>query len=130
MNVGPLARVREVALALSMLGGVVLAAPAEASDGFRCPTTRRLIANGDSLYEVRRKCREPDDATQRVEYRTVRERVRQIRNGVWVELEQDRTVEVVVDEWTYDFGTSHFIRYLRFEQGRLVSTREGDYGGE
>jgi hypothetical protein len=40
----------------------------------------------------------------------------------------ERTVEVVIDEWTYDFGPQQFIQYLIFEQGRLVRVIPGDRG--
>ena len=96
--------------------------------GFRCPTTGRLISTDQSLLEVRKKCREPDEARSSVELRTVREKVRRWVNGVALEESLERTVEVPVDEWTYDFGPSRFIEYLRFEYGRLISIREGGKG--
>jgi hypothetical protein len=37
-------------------------------------------------------------------------------------------VEVVIDELTYDFGSTRFIEYLRFENGRLMSITDGEYG--
>jgi hypothetical protein len=40
----------------------------------------------------------------------------------------EETVEVIVDEWTYDFGKNRFIRYLTFEQGKLVRITAGRYG--
>lgn len=55
-----------------------------------------------------------DEARQRLasgEFRTVR---------VWGSgraLEQ--TVEVAIDEWTYDFGPHRFVQHLTFEQGKL-----------
>ncbi len=33
-----------------------------------------------------------------------------------------------VEEWTYNLGSNSFIRTLRFENGRLVSIKEGSYG--
>jgi hypothetical protein len=38
------------------------------------------------------------------------------------------TVQVPVEEWTYDFGPNQFIEYVTFEQGRLVHIRSGAYG--
>jgi uncharacterized membrane protein len=77
-------------------------------------------------------CGDPDDATQRVEYRTVRGRVAGpcTRSGDKIVCSQtkEQVVEVVIDEWTYDFGRNRFIEYLTFEQGRLVSVRSGGYG--
>jgi len=35
---------------------------------------------------------------------------------------------VSVEAGAYNFGSSRFIRYLQFENGRLTSIMEGDYG--
>ena len=40
----------------------------------------------------------------------------------------EHTVEVHIDEWTYDFGEDRFVEYLTFEQGQLVRVNEGSYG--
>lgn len=96
--------------------------------GFRCPTTGLLISTGQSMLEVRSKCREPDEARASVELRTVREKVRRWVNGVSEEESIERTIEVPIDEWTYDFGRNRFIQFLRFEHGRLIWVREGGKG--
>ncbi len=41
---------------------------------------------------------------------------------------EERTIEVVVDELVYDFGSHKFVRHLLFEQGRLKEIRTGSYG--
>jgi Protein of unknown function (DUF2845) len=96
--------------------------------GFRCPTTGRLISVGQSQLEVRNRCGEPDDTRPSVELRTIRETVRQWVNGVAHEVIVERTVEIAVDEWTYDFGRHRFIEFLHFESGRLMSVLEGGKG--
>lgn len=96
--------------------------------GFRCPTTARLISVGHTTQEVRSRCREPDEARATVELRTVRETVRRWVQGVAREVTVERTVEVAVDDWTYDFGKNRFMHFLRFENGRLIAVREGGYG--
>jgi hypothetical protein len=40
----------------------------------------------------------------------------------------ERTVEVVVDEWTYDMGPHDFVRYLKFEHDKLLTVTTGGYG--
>jgi hypothetical protein len=35
---------------------------------------------------------------------------------------------VTIEEWEYNLGSNSFIRYLRFENGRLMRITEGDYG--
>ncbi len=37
---------------------------------------------------------------------------------------------ITIDEWTYDFGPTHFMRILTFENGELVDIRMGEKGGE
>lgn len=92
----------------------------------------RIVSSGDTRYEVKAVCGTPDDASQRVEYRTVSGRVAGpcTREGGRLRCSQTReqVVEVVVDEWLYDFGKNRFLEYLTFEQGRLVSVRQGGYG--
>ena len=95
----------------------------------RCGKTG-LIHLGDSRYKVKSECDSPVDARQRIEYRTVRVRVpvacadkKETGCGHWLE----RTVEVLVDEWTYDFGQKRFIQFLTFENGSLVHITHGGY---
>lgn len=105
----------------------LFSAPA-AAEGMSCGN--RLISKGDSLYQVRSVCGEPDDAQRRVETRTERRRVRvPCRHGAGqCESTVEHTSDVVVDEWTYDFGRQRFIRYLTFVDGRLYTVHTGSYG--
>jgi hypothetical protein len=109
---------------------LVLAVPGsgEAAGAFRCPTTGRLISLGASTLEVRARCREPDEARSAVEVRTIRERVRRWIAGESREVTEERTVEIPIDDWTYDFGRNRFIQYLRFENGRLTAVGDGPKG--
>jgi hypothetical protein len=112
-----------------MLGALALSRDARA-DSLSCDG--RIVSTGDSRYEVKSVCGEPDDASQRVEYRTVRGRVsgpcRRIDGKITCSDTREQVVEVVIDEWIYDFGRNRFIEYLTFEQGKLVSIRTGSYG--
>ena len=98
------------------------------ASGFLCPSSGRLISVGAPAEEVRRRCREPDDIQRRVELRTVRETRRIWANGVAQEVEVERTVEVPIEEWFFDFGPTRFTKTLRFETGRLVHVDEGAKG--
>jgi hypothetical protein len=108
----------------------VAASPSARADSLSC--NQRIASSGDTRYEVRAVCGEPDEAVQRSEYRTVRGRVAGpcTREGTKVRCSrsEETVVEVVIDEWTYDFGRNRFIQYLTFEQGRLVAVRSGSYG--
>jgi hypothetical protein len=102
------------------------------ADGMRCGS--RIVSEGDTLYDVRSVCGDPVETSRRVEYRTIRQHIPgpcvpqygQMRCG-YVE---ERTIEVVIDEWTYDLGSNKFIRYLTFEQGRLRDVQTGRYGNK
>lgn len=112
-----------------VLAGAALAPPA-AADGMSCGDS--IVSTGDSTYEVRAICGDPDAAAHRIEYRTVRVRVPapcyEERGYRRCDVEVERTIEVAVDDWVYDFGRLRFLEFLRFEDGRLVAVREGGYG--
>lgn len=103
-------------LALSLSGAIY--AGAVSADTLRCGN--KLVSTGDTLYDVRGRCGEPAHTTRRVEYRTV--------SGWGPGLGAARTVEIVIDEWTYDFGPRKFVQHLIFEQGRLVAVVAGHRG--
>jgi hypothetical protein len=107
--------------------GTATAGPADSS-GFKCPTTGRIISVGTSAYQVRTRCREPDDVAEHRESRIVRVRVVRWAGGQAHEVWEERAVEVMVEDWTYDFGRNRFLRLLRFENGQLVAVRDGDKG--
>jgi hypothetical protein len=106
-----------------------LPSPQAHADGLRCGT--KLVVEGDTQYDVRRRCGEPVNQVHRMELRTVRQwiagpcRTNDPRScGQFVE----RSVEVAVDEWTYDFGPHAFVQYLTFEDGRLFKIVSGSRG--
>jgi hypothetical protein len=98
-------------------------APAHADTGMRCG--QKLVGRGDSTYIVRQKCGEPVEVLSRVELRSVSD-AQQLYKGRWVQLQ--RTIEVPVDEWLYDFGSQRFMRRVTFENGRLVHVETEGYG--
>jgi hypothetical protein len=114
-------------LALVLAWLAPLGARAE-SQGFLCPSSGRLISVGAPTEEVRRRCREPDDVQRHVEVRTVREIRRVWTNGIAGEVVVERTVEVPIEEWFFDFGSTRFTKLLHFETGRLVLVEEGAKG--
>lgn len=114
-------------LGVALLSGFGLFATPVAADGMSCGN--RLVSKGDSLYQVRSVCGEPDDARRRVETRTERRRVRvPCEHGAQCERTVEHTTDVVVDEWTYDFGRRRFVRFLTFVDGRLAVVQTGGYG--
>src|SRR3954463_13932395 len=87
---------------------------ARADSGFRCESGR-LVYTGDHMYEVRKKCGDPDMVTQRLEKRKVTQKVRRWVGGVAEEFDEEREVDILVDEWVFDFGPERFIRIVSFE---------------
>lgn len=111
--------------------GLLLCQRESRADSIRCGD--QLASNGASLYEVKTVCGNPDMALQRVERRTVLQQL----PGPCFKNPQGRTVcgstvaatiEVVVDEWTYDFGQNRFLHFVKFEDGRMMSVTTGGYG--
>ncbi|HEU4578468.1 MAG TPA: DUF2845 domain-containing protein [Polyangiaceae bacterium] len=118
-------------LVAGTMGAILLTASAARADSLSC--NGRIVSQGDTLYQVRSLCGEPDDAQHRIETRTVRHRVRvacardQNPSGQ-CDTTVERSTDVVVDEWTYDFGRQRFIRFLTFIDGRLARVQTGGYG--
>lgn len=104
-----------------------LAVPGAVSAGsLRCD--HRVISIGQSAYEVRGLCGEPQhiDAWQEganayisrfYDYRYDRYRAPRVKKG-----------PIRFEAWTYDFGPQTFIRTLIFEEGRLIKIETGDKG--
>lgn len=113
-----------------VLACCAFASPASAID-MRCGT--KLMRHGDSIYEVEKACGQPDLKSQRVELRTERHQSRvscgEGEDEGACNRVRSRTVEVVIDEWTYDRGSTKFVRFLIFEQGKLVRVEKGRHGG-
>ena len=111
---------------LSTLALFTLSASDARADSLSC--NGRIVATGDSAYQVRAVCGDPDAVNRRVELRTARQRVLVPCGGqrCWAEVE--RSVEVTIEEWTYDFGRTRFMQFLLFEDGKLARIESGGYG--
>ncbi|WP_066728178.1 DUF2845 domain-containing protein [Desulfuromonas sp. DDH964] len=79
-----------------------------------------LILPGDRRIQVLASCGEPAS----------RERWEEVRAGsdwrygrYW-----GTRVKVEVEEWTYNFGPSRFLSFVRLENGVVVRVENGDYG--
>ncbi len=79
-----------------------------------------LISVGDRKLEVLRSCGEPDFVDRWEEVRSGH----LYYFGHWY----PNTETVVIEEWSYNFGPSRFIRILRFENGRLEKIETSGYG--
>lgn len=77
----------------------------------------RLVSEEDTMIEVYQKCGEPDFKEQHVE-----------KERDVLDLGVKRTVYIVVDEWTYNFGPLDWLYRIRFENGRLKKIETMGYG--
>ncbi|MDC8769970.1 DUF2845 domain-containing protein [Roseateles albus] len=98
---------------------------------FRCNSY--IIDAGLHKAEVLKKCGPPSTRDVRLERRIIRVREYQqattrqagaIGNSVEVE----REIQVSIEEWVYNFGPQQFMQLLIFEDGRLKSVQDLDYG--
>lgn len=102
---------RRALLTLLLSGVLMLALPLpEAGAGtLRCDGS--LVRTGDRKFEVREACGEPD---------------------VVVPLYSVPTAQygpvVTREEWQYNFGPQRLVRFMRFQDGRLVQIRSGRSG--
>ena len=108
--------------------GTLLICGSAHAEGLRCGD--KLASTGESLYEVRAKCGDPDDAQHSIETRTVPQNVLMPcgEGAKLCEVVVLQTVQIAVDRWTYDFGNNRFIEFAHFEQGNLVHVSTGAYG--
>jgi len=117
------------AFSYSVVVALLLAAGPAGADSVRCD--KHYVHTGETLQRTRSICGEPDSADRRYERqsrsRTVRgpcpEDARRI-----CEITERYTEEIVVDEWTYDFGPRRLLHHLTFRNGRLSSIRTDGYG--
>lgn len=93
----------------------------------------RIIALGDSTYKVLRECGKPSWVSshqeERVSWDTYKPNLLDSTPQQKYRTPLFTKEYVTVEEWTYNLGPAQFIRYLTFENDRLVSIETGDYGG-
>lgn len=93
-----------------------------AQAALRCGT--QLASQGDSTVYVSKICGEPEFKQQRSVYRTLGGKV---VNGQRAAFGQE-TIEIIIDEWLYNFGPNRLQKKIIFENGRLESTESEGYG--
>ncbi len=111
-----------------LLGGSLFVSATDADLGLRCGT--RLITPGDTIERVLNECGEPSLVQSWEE-----ERIHRYPNHYRGYDDDDDygpvhrvIVHVVVEEWTYNHGPHRFIDRIRFENGRVMKIKSGDYG--
>jgi hypothetical protein len=93
---------------------------AEPADAMRC--ARALVSEGDHKVDVYRKCGQPVSIEARVYYKSLR--VSHPHHHV----HQEISIPIEVEEWVYNFGPHRLMRWLRFENDRLIQIQTLQYG--
>jgi len=112
---------------LMMILVLTVTSHAMASDFF---CSSKIISVRNHKYDVLRKCGEPSYVEAWEEIRIKRDFGSGLLNTETGLHRLPLFVKelVTVEEWEYNLGSTRFIRYLRFENGRLTRITEGDYG--
>lgn len=97
---------------------VLLLAAVTPAHAFRCGT--RIITRGDHADKILRFCGEPVSVQTRVATRGYVADFGRVLPGI---LE-----EVVIEEWTYNFGPHQLIRVVRLENGFVADIKHLGYG--
>jgi hypothetical protein len=120
--------IRTLLIALTMC----LAQPALA---MRCGT--KLVNKGDHQSQVRKYCGEPTHVQVRTAYRShsrtysnsgMTVNGSSINNGSRAKVRGGYSEEVIIEEWTYNFGPNKLMRIVRFENGIVENVDETSRG--
>jgi len=119
------------ATAVAILTGWLLLAGITDALALRCGT--QVVSVGDYKEEVRSDCGEPDHVEVWQEERIFRDFSTYRSDPLDRELGRNREPflvkqQVVVERWTYNFGSHRLTRHLLFENGRLVELAVGEHG--
>lgn len=82
------------------------------------------------MPDVHNRCGAPDATSTRVERRKVKHKFTRWVGNVQESVVEEEEVEVPLDEWTYDMGSNAFVRYVIFENGRVIDVDTGGYGNK
>jgi len=90
----------------------LLVSPDAFADGFRCPTTDRLVETGDTMAKVLKDCGTPKSRTDLIETACTKSgRCAKFKTG---------------ERWVYDFGSSYFVHHLLFKDRRALNATAQD----
>jgi hypothetical protein len=81
----------------------------------------RLVVISASPWEVQERCGEPT---------SIEDMMKHLAQRVYDPSQGTVSILVPVQQtiWTYNFGSTRFIYYLTFQEGKLIDISTGDYG--
>lgn len=103
-----------LARALGIAALLLLATPSASADSLECPGG--IVSVGDLKVELLAKCGAPALREERFDTRAG-------ELGTTA-----RRVDLVVEQWTYNFGPRRFIQVVTIERGKVVAIERGSYG--
>lgn len=86
------------------------------------PDCGQRVEIGDRRIDVLRKCGNPATTEKREDLRVTTSPTQE--ENVFA----DRVSQVDIEEWTYNFGPTHFLLFIRLQSGRVINKEFGDYG--
>ncbi len=125
-------KMAETLSAVGLGAALVLLAGDVQAESMRCGD--KVVSRGDGPQRVRSICGAPTSEQRRVQTRSIERSISgPCRNGerrprCWYT--ERVTVDVVIDEWVYDFGKRRLVHHVVFEDGALSSVRTSGYGQE
>jgi hypothetical protein len=111
---------RRIAVVASVLSVVLLGMTVGNALALDCHG--RLVVIGTSPWEVKERCGEPtaiDDVMKHIP-----QRANDPTSQTYVYI----LVPVQLSLWTYNFGSTRFVYYLTFQEGKLIDITTGVYG--
>ena len=84
------------------------------------PCGQRIITRGDHADKLRRYCGEPVSVERRYSERGYIDQFNRRLRGY--------TEELIIEEWTYNFGPRHLMRVVRLENGYVADVKTLGYG--
>jgi Protein of unknown function (DUF2845) len=91
------------------------------ADALRCGS--RIVVTGDSRSQLHALCGDPED----VETQRILAQPSYFRHGRRYFVSGDE-VEILVEYWTYNFGTQKLMRRIRIEDGIVTDMETLGYG--
>jgi Protein of unknown function (DUF2845) len=115
-------------MAILLAAMVIVPQPGAADRSLRCDG--RLISIGDTAAQVKETCGPPDHIKKWEEGRGAA-----ISQLFDYEAERYLAPKLIIgpihmERWTYNFGPTKFIRYLDFENDKLIRIKTGDKGSD
>jgi hypothetical protein len=110
-----------VRLALLVTAATLVAPLAAQADALRCGS--RIVVIGDTRGQLQAICGDPGDVTS---HRVLQQPVYYLHGHRY--FLSSGLVEIVVEEWTYNFGPLKLMRRVRIEDGVITDMETLGYG--